>query len=393
MRKEIFLKIIITISTLIVLTNVYFFVFERSLNQYLDWLINYQGGFVRRGLVGEFFFQIFKITSIRLDFIVLFFIFAFYIFFYKNFYEIIKKIKFNFINLLLIFSPLSFLYPVMEQKVSGRKDVIFLFCLSFLCVYLRKIKFEYQKYLIIFFSFFSLFSHTGFIFFIPFFLIVFILSNKEQTFIFILRELIIICLSILFFLILILNNTVIKDDSIELICNSISQFVRDDCAYQGYISTLTWSLERNIILKNELWIAENYNFYFLKVFIITFFPLLFIFSFTTLIRYKNINVVLICLLLILLSFPLFYIGSDYGRYLHIIYLSFLMIYYTALNNKLIITNTPKIKIFKNLKIKLYVTYFIIFLYGFTFTVPHCCSNKFKFIYSNLFYNIEKLTNK
>ena len=121
MRKEIFLKIIITISTLIVLTNVYFFVFERSLNQYLDWLINYQGGFVRRGLVGEFFFQIFKITSIRLDFIVLFFIFAFYIFFYKNFYEIIKKIKFNFINLLLIFSPLSFLYPIMEQKVSGRK--------------------------------------------------------------------------------------------------------------------------------------------------------------------------------------------------------------------------------------------------------------------------------
>ena len=117
MRKEIFLKIIITISTLIVLTNVYFFVFERSLNQYLDWLINYQGGFVRRGLVGELFFQIFKITSIRLDFIVLFFIFAFYIFFYKNFYEIIKKIKFNFINLLLIFSPLSFLYPVMEQKV------------------------------------------------------------------------------------------------------------------------------------------------------------------------------------------------------------------------------------------------------------------------------------
>jgi len=392
MSKDFFLKTIFTISTLIVLTNVYFFVFERSLNQYADWLINYQGGFVRRGLVGELFFQIFKITSIRLDFIALFFISLFYIFFYKNLYLLIKNIKLNFINLLLVFSPFSFLYPIMEQKISGRKDIIFLFFLSFLCVYLRKIKFEFQKYLIIFFSFFSIFSHTGFIFFIPFFLIIFILLNKKQPFRFILRELIIICLNILFFLILILKNTSISLNSIELICNSISQFVRDNCNNQGYISTLTWSLEKNILLKNELWISENYNLFFLKVFIITFFPIFLIFSFSNLVKYKNINIIFISSLLIAASLPLFYIGSDYGRYLHIIYLSFLMIYFSLLNDKLIITKIPKIKIIKNLKIKFYITCFIIFLYGFTFTVPHCCSNKFKFNYSNLFYNIQKLLN-
>ena len=48
----------------------YSFVEDYSSWQYADWLINYQGGFVRRGLFGEIFFNIYKLFSLRLDLIV-----------------------------------------------------------------------------------------------------------------------------------------------------------------------------------------------------------------------------------------------------------------------------------------------------------------------------------
>ena len=61
------LNFFIYISILIIIFNFTFFVIEKSPFQYSDWLINYQGGFVRRGLPGEIFYQLYKLTNIPLD--------------------------------------------------------------------------------------------------------------------------------------------------------------------------------------------------------------------------------------------------------------------------------------------------------------------------------------
>ena len=122
-----FINFIIIISTFIIILNFLFFVIEKSPVQYSDWLINYQGGFVRRGLPGEIFYQLNRFTSIPLDLVVFISVSLLYVFFAINFIKLAQKIKFNFINLLVFFSPLSFLYPLMEQKISGRKDIIFIF--------------------------------------------------------------------------------------------------------------------------------------------------------------------------------------------------------------------------------------------------------------------------
>ena len=114
------INILVVISALIIVFNFAFFVIERSPFQYSDWLINYQGGFIRRGLPGEIFYQLYKLTNIPLDLIVFISVSLLYVFFAVNFIKIISKIKLNFLNLLIIFSPLSFLYQVIEQKVSGR---------------------------------------------------------------------------------------------------------------------------------------------------------------------------------------------------------------------------------------------------------------------------------
>ena len=92
------------------------------------------------------------------------------------------------------------------------------------------------------------------------------------------------------------------------------------------------------------------------------------------------------------TIPLYYVGVDYGRYLHLTYLSSIIIYAVALQNKVIIIDLPKNNYFKKFTIKPFVLVFIIFLYGFTFTVPHCCNNNFKFNYKKLVLKINEKLN-
>jgi len=387
------LNFLFGITTIIIIFNFFYFVKEQSLNQYADWLINYQGGFVRRGLIGEIFFQIHSLLDIRLDVIVFIFVSLLYVFFYKNLLQLIKNLKLNFLNLLVIFSPLSFLYPVMEEKASGRKDILYLFLLSIIAVNLKKINFNYQKYVIILFSAITIFSHTGFLFLLPAFLIIFFICNSKKSLKIIIREISIIILSLLLFVIVIYNNSAIYPESIKLICNSISDFVRKDCATEGYISTLSWSLQYNLHLKESLWMTKNYNLFYFFAFLISFFPLFFLFYNSKFLNFSKINCLYLFILYLFSTLPLYYLGVDYGRYLHLTYLSSLIIYIVSLKNKLLVLSISKKIFFKNkFRFKPLILFTVIFLYGFTYTIPHCCNNKFKFNYSKLFIKINEKLN-
>ena len=380
------------ITIAIVIFNFYNFTKELSIGQYSDWLINYQGGFVRRGLIGEFLYQIHSILSIRLDILIFLTVSLLYIFFYKNFLTIIKTLKYHFLNLLIVFSPLSFFWPVMEEKASGRKGVLYLFLLTVTALQIKKINFYKQKYLIILFSAIIVFSHTGFLFLLPFFLLVLIFSNKNKKFKIILKEILIIISSWLLFLIILINNTIVGQEQIELICNSVTKFVRKDCTTIGYISTLSWSLELNLELKKSLWMREYYNLFFSIAFLVSFLPLLTILYNSKFVNYKKINVVFFYILFLLSTFPLYYLGVDYGRYLHLTYMSSIIVYAIALRNRVIIFLPKKKGLISNINFKPKILVIIIFLYGFTFTVPHCCNNNFKFNYKNLVSKINEKLN-
>ena len=105
--NKIFLKLIFIISLLIISINFYEWVIERSYYEYSDWLINYQGGFTRRGLIGEFLFIVYEITNIRLDLLLYLFVVSLYVSFFYFFFKILDKSNLNFLNTLIIFSPLS----------------------------------------------------------------------------------------------------------------------------------------------------------------------------------------------------------------------------------------------------------------------------------------------
>ena len=137
------------ITLLVTSFNVFQFFFEKANFQYSDWLINYQAGFVRRGLIGEIFYQLSNLFKFRLDIIIFFFVIALYFTFYLNFLKIIKKIKIKVIDLFIILSPISFFYTAFEQKVSGRKEIIFLSLFSLFILIIKKMP-KYQIIFIIF---------------------------------------------------------------------------------------------------------------------------------------------------------------------------------------------------------------------------------------------------
>ena len=76
-----------------VFTTVKFYSFytEYSTWQYADWLINYQGGLVRRGLIGEILFRLHKFTSVDLDILIFLFVTSLYVIFS---YYLLKSIKY-----------------------------------------------------------------------------------------------------------------------------------------------------------------------------------------------------------------------------------------------------------------------------------------------------------
>ena len=88
-----------------------------------EWLINYQGGFTRRGLIGEICFHLAKFFKTDLRFI----IFLLQVFTYLTFlfltYNFFKNLNINSFLLFVIFTPIFLLYPVAEIEVLARKEL------------------------------------------------------------------------------------------------------------------------------------------------------------------------------------------------------------------------------------------------------------------------------
>ena len=96
-----------------------------------EWLINYQGGFTRRGLGGEINILWTNIFSISLRDAIFFSqatihtLYLILLFFY------LKDLKLNIYQFFALFAPIFILYPIAELEALGRKELlIFLF---FIC--------------------------------------------------------------------------------------------------------------------------------------------------------------------------------------------------------------------------------------------------------------------
>ena len=116
-----------------------------------EWLINYTGGFTKRGLIGQISIYFSNLFSLNLrDSILIFQIFIVGSYFICL-YFFLKNIFFDRILLLAVFTPIFILFPIAEIEVLARKEVfIFIFFLGYVSISKDKSNFQNLYKLIIF---------------------------------------------------------------------------------------------------------------------------------------------------------------------------------------------------------------------------------------------------
>ena len=391
--KNLFISLLI-VAFIFQISKFYTFYEDYSDWQYADWLINYQGGFVRRGLIGEILFKIHIFLSINLDIIILFFIIFSYLILT---FLLIKSLKFldnSKIDTLIFFSPGFFIYPIMNSEVIGRKEILLFISLGLIVFFEKKLKDKYLILTIVLIILILSLSHSGLLFYSPYFIFLYFLinlnRNKKINSIKIL--VFIILLSVIFFLIYLNQGT--KTQVLE-ICESIKNFVKEDCINRGQFLWLYSPLSEhmNINLKFKINFKNYFFIYFLSLIaVFLFFSLKLKFSrFNTNNRYLNsINPVLIFLLLFILTIPIYILGLDWGRYISMSYFSsyFLYIYLIKEKNLKFEFNNSIIK--KNVSKKLFFIFLIFYTLSWTF--PFYAANSFKYPLKKPFNQLQKIIN-
>ncbi len=134
-----------------------------------EWLINYQGGFIKRGIIGEIAFNLANILGQELRYIIYLFQVLLVFFYFLIIYIFLYQLKINYYYLFIIFSPIFILYPVAEVEVLARKE-IFIFIGYIIFLYLcSNNKNKYDVAFIIFFLPILSLIWEPVIFFSPFF--------------------------------------------------------------------------------------------------------------------------------------------------------------------------------------------------------------------------------
>ena len=380
MTFRFFIIFLVSFAFLFQAGKFYTFYLEYYHWQYGDWLINYQGGFIRRGLIGELFYSIYKLTNIKLDLI----IFTSVILFYLLFSLILIKSSRYFVksklDYLLFLSPGFFLYPVMNSEIIGRKDIILVLVVG-IFVFFKDIFRKNLNYIIVILSIiFLTLSHSGFLFYSQYLIAIYFFSQikinkKIENWKFAVYIVLILGIGILVNLFSGNETQVIK------ICNSVSSFSQDNCTNSGQIGWLINNMSNYLYEKIEFGLFTLINQFiiylisFCFIFIFLFKKIensKFIISFKNI---KNLKPIKLFIILILISLPIFILGRDWGRYIYLSYSCSIFLYIFLLKNNLIVLNrlnTPKF--FK----KKIIFLFFVFIYSFFWSVPFYDAKFFKF---------------
>ena len=331
-----------------------------------EWLINYQGGFTRRGLGGEgatFIANLFSIPLRRSIFFIQSIIHVTYLLLIFNY---IKNLKFNIFQIFALFAPVFLLYPIAELEALGRKEILlFLFFIISLFFYQKKYPPKFiNSYVFIFFPILCLIWEQV-ILFAPFIFVVLIIKNKLKSFKEVFINLFIIFIpSILTIAIIFIFP--LSDEGHKAMCNFLLNEFGEICYMSANLLVKNTVYFDTLHIHNSAYFFPHY-FRYIMIFIIGFMPLHILLSQNSFIKKnnfitKNFKLNILFYTLYTPSIILFMFGYDWGRWVHILYSFSILLYFYMLKNS-IITNNFNIngsiweKIFKK-KLALVFVFFI-----------------------------------
>ena len=336
-------------------------------NSMAEWVINYQGGFTRRGFLGEIIFQFSQFFDFQLRKTFLVMQILIYCTYFYSIFIFFKKIDYNYIFAIAIFSPLFFIFSLAELEALGRKDILMflVFIVNFLIFFkFKNLKYNYFYFIITFPIVFL--THELYIVYIGYFLTFFIFLEKKLDFKFFIKFSFILIL-ILFFLDLITSNQFTKEN-LELLCKNLKEKSNENCGLAphsmiidiaGYKSEVGWKLTHTLR--------------YIGIFIFGFLGLIILIFFSKINKSETnkwiskINLRFIFLILALPSILPFLTAVDSGRYSSMAYTFPCIFYFGLLRSNIIIFDYKKVNFFLDNSFLILRKYKIILLILLCFT--------------------------
>ena len=336
-----------------------------------EYLINYQGGFIRRGLIGEIIFRYSDYFNLNLRFQIFLIQSTVYSIFLILIYNLFKDFKKNVIILFAIYTPIFLLFPIAELESLGRKET-FLYVFFLTLIFIKN-----PKYVNIY-TFFILplvcMVYEEILIFSPFIYAVILIKNNINNFKSAIKLSLLfipsIAITTLFFINPItpemhsLMENSLMDTFNESCYMSCSLLIGNDIDNFGSMLKYIWSGSHihlpSIITRYFLIISIG----FFPIFLLSYFSVFKEIVFFSKIKLKNIFLFMITSYIPII--PLFLLGGDWGRWVGMMVTFTTIFYFYLYKNDLIkvdfISINKKLNFFEGKK-KLVIIIFIIFAFG------------------------------
>ena len=346
---------------ILISSSIYFLWSVKLLNDFpwryvfTDWIINYEGGYIRRGLLGEISINISNFLALNIKYVFFLIHLSIYLLFHLLFYNFFSNFKKNYVFCLLCFSPLVFLYPIATFEAFARKEIFYITFFLLNCYLAIRI----NSRSIIFFStnlfvILSYLIHESSLVFLSFFYLSYFVFLKKNNYKKKLSEFLFIF--IIYLILLFLLSLPVTDEKLSKMIFMINQNFFEVTEFSGAITWLQRSASSAFMFLESNYISSKYilqNILFLH-FLVIFLYLLYINNF-----FRSGKYIFIFTIFSFFSpIMLFLVGNDWGRFVYILY-NFCLIFtfYCLHDDKDIFIKIDKLPVINNLnyKVKLFFT--------------------------------------
>ena len=362
MKKKINNKYILIYLIILLFLSYFFLYFKHQVGNdstISEWLINYEGGFTRRGFTGHGMILLSRFFDLELRWTIFLSQSFFCTFYFILLWHLLKNLQTNKIINLSIFTPIFILYPVAEIEVLARKEIIvFTFFLIYLLIPSHH---KFKNFSLILFSFFSVLVWEPIIFFFPLIFLYLIIENRiEKLNLNFVKFVLFMAPGILLALYMATNPLNASEWKV------MASVLKNEFGERCYMSCDLLLHKSSIYQQSyDVFILLNFErvFRYLMVIIVGFGPLI------ILLKYTIFDKKILRLIYFIILFPiivLFFMMTDWGRTVNMFYtfsiLSFLYLYEKKIFKVSKYTNKNFfVKFFSNRK--LLITFFIVFSFG------------------------------
>ena len=332
-----------------------------------EWFINYEGGFTKRGIMGQISIELARFFKSDLRWIIfLFQSFACTLYFFLL-YQLIKNLKFERTLILSIFTPIFILYPIAEIEVLARKEIL---VFSLYLIYLMIPRKHFLKMISLsFFSLISMLIWEPIIFFFP---IIFLYELIDKN----IMKLDLNCLKLFLsflpslILALIIITKPLSGDNHDVMAavlrNEFGQECYMSCALLKSKSTIMQQFQGNLASYSiEVFIRYS------LIILIGFYPLYLLIKHSLFndkkfvlfnIFKKPITPIIFSLSPVIFLFAM---GYDWGRWVNVTYVILALTFFKLLQRSKLVVNYQDLKneFLYKIRGKAFIIFFLIFCFG------------------------------